>query len=77
MDIIRKKEQAREEDRLRLERGEATPEELQAKNSILSMELASDPEWKAKRLAAAAAAMNRPKLKVPASLLRPKANLSA
>lgn len=67
-----KKEQARATDQLRVERGEITRDELQAENSIIPMELANDPEWRAKRLAAAAASMNRPrpKLKIPASLLR-------
>jgi hypothetical protein len=74
MNIIREKEQARDRDQRRIDRGEVTRDELQAENSLIPMELASDPEWKAKRLAAAAATMNRshPKLKVPASLLLPK-----
>ncbi len=74
MNLTRKKKQARAADQLRVERGEITRDELQAKNSIIPMELANDPEWRAKRLAAAAASMNRPrpKLKIPASLLRTK-----
>lgn len=66
------KERSREADRLRIERGEDTRDELQARNSIIPMEQAADPDWRAKVLAAAVANMNRvrPKLKVPASLLR-------
>lgn len=73
--LARKKEEARESDRLRVERGEITRDQLQAENSIIPMELANDPEWKATRLAAAASSLSRPRarLAIPPRLLQPKA----
>lgn len=72
MKLARKKELARKRDHLRIKRGEVSRDQLQAENSIIPMKLANDPEWKAKRLAAAVASLNRPhtKLTLPASLLR-------
>ncbi len=72
--LARKKEQNRERDRARIKRGEVTRDQLQAENSIIPMELANNPEWKAKRLASAVASLGRTttKLTVPTSLLRHK-----
>lgn len=72
--LARKKEQNRERDRSRINRGESTRDQLQAENSIIPMELATNPEWKAKRLASAVASLGRTttRLTVPTSLLRNK-----
>lgn len=59
MNFTRRKEQAREHDRVRIENGEVTRDELQAQNSIIQMDLANDPEWKATRLRGAADSMNK------------------
>lgn len=66
-----RKAQARMAEISKLERGEITRDELQAKCSLIPMELAADPEWKAACLAAAVASMNkpRPKMSLPAGLL--------
>jgi hypothetical protein len=70
--LARKKEQARKRDRLRIERSEISRDQLQAENSIIPMELANDPEWKATGIAAAVASLNRIPTKPTAMTLASK-----
>ena len=66
------KEQARERDQQRLESGVVTGDELQADYSLIPMDLARNPGWRAERLEQAARGLNRPKARptVPDHLLK-------